>query len=65
MTSAILVGGPRVIAQSLRELSSYLDKQRRLAMELIGEAADGLQTYQQQAAQPGYWKRFVPPEMLD
>lgn len=65
MTSAILVGGPRVIEQSLRELSSYLDKQRRSAMELIGEAADRLQTYQQQAAQPGYWKRFVPPEMLD
>jgi dihydroorotate dehydrogenase (NAD+) catalytic subunit len=64
MTSAIMAGGPAVISAALAELESYLRKNKINAEALIGEAADKLQTYQQQPARPGHWKKFVPPEML-
>ena len=64
MTSAVMVGGPAVISDALLELKNYLKKSGTTAKDLIGEAADKLETYQQQPARPGHWKKFVPPEML-
>lgn len=60
MTSAVFTGGFDVIARALAELSDYLARQGCSTRGIIGLAADRLQTYQQQGARPGYWKRFVP-----
>jgi len=64
MTSAVMAGGSAVITDALLEFENYLKKSRATAQSLVGEAADKLQTYQQQASRPGHWKKFVPPEML-
>jgi dihydroorotate dehydrogenase (NAD+) catalytic subunit len=60
MTSAIFTGGFEVIARALDELADYLSRHGRTAREIIGLAADRLQTYQEQPARAGYWKNFVP-----
>ena len=64
MTSAVMAGGPQVLAESLAEFESYLKNKKLKATQLIGEAADRLESYQQQPARPGHWKKFVPREML-
>jgi dihydroorotate dehydrogenase (NAD+) catalytic subunit len=64
MTSAVMTGGVAVIQQSLAEFGAYLERKSVDATALVGEAADKLATYQEQPARPGYWKKFVPPEML-
>lgn len=64
MSSAVMAGGANVIEESLIDFKTYLEEQDLSARDLIGEAADNLATYQQQASRPGHWKKFVPPEML-
>ncbi|HEX2566613.1 MAG TPA: tRNA-dihydrouridine synthase [Burkholderiales bacterium] len=64
MSSAIMAGGSAAISDALLELKDYLKKNGVTAESLVGEAADKLETYQQQASRPGHWKKFVPPEML-
>ena len=64
MSSVVMAGGAGVIEEALIDLKTYLEEQNLTARDLIGEAADKLETYQQQAARPGHWKKFVPPEML-
>jgi dihydroorotate dehydrogenase (NAD+) catalytic subunit len=64
MTSAVMAGGAGVIGDALIDLKTYLEEQDLAAAGLIGEAADKLASYQAQAARPGHWKKFVPPEML-
>ncbi len=63
-SSAIFTGGFPVITTMLREFSSYLDRKGLAAGDLIGQAADRLETYQQQPSHPGYWKAFVTPSAL-
>ncbi|MGE5145667.1 MAG: tRNA-dihydrouridine synthase [Candidatus Eiseniibacteriota bacterium] len=65
MTSAVFTGGFGVVRDTLAELTRYLDDKGRDARELIGVAADRLQTYAAQESRPGYWRRFVPPGSLD
>ena len=64
MTSAVMAGGSAVISDALLEFQDYLKKNGVAAQSLVGEAADKLETYQQQPPRPGHWKKFVPPEML-
>jgi dihydroorotate dehydrogenase len=64
MTSAVMAGGSAVISDALAEFEAYLNQKNLKAQALVGEAADKLETYQQQPARHGHWKKFVPPEML-
>ncbi len=61
MTSAIFTGGFGVVPRALDELRDYLARQRCHAADLIGKAADRLQSYGEQPSRPGYWKAFVAP----
>lgn len=61
MTSAVLAGGARAIAESVAGFEAYLDSKQQAAQALVGLAADRLQTYAEQASRPGYWKEFVEP----
>ena len=63
-SSAIFASGFPVIVQMLQEFSSYLDRKGLAARDLIGKAADRLETYQQQPSRPDYWKEFVTPSAL-
>jgi dihydroorotate dehydrogenase (NAD+) catalytic subunit len=63
-SSAIFTGGFPVITQMLQDFSSYLDRKGFTARNLIGKAADRLQTYQQQPSRPDFWTQFVVPAAL-
>jgi dihydroorotate dehydrogenase len=65
MTSAVFTGGFGVVRDTLAELARYLDDKGRDARDLIGIAADRLQTYAEQESRPGHWRKFVPPGSLD
>lgn len=65
MTSAVFTGGFTVIERALTDFADYLSRQGRSTREIIGLAADRLQTYGEQTARPGYWKEFVPEGGLD
>jgi dihydroorotate dehydrogenase (NAD+) catalytic subunit len=49
MTSAVITDGPAVLTRAIEELESYLAEQGVDARELIGEAADSVQTYEEVA----------------
>ena len=59
MTSAVFTGGFEMISRALAELADYLTRQDHSARDIIGVAADRVQTYQEQPARAGYWKEFV------
>lgn len=60
MTSAVMTGGFEVVERTLDELRSYLASKSVNASELIGRAADQLQTYADQEEKPDHWRNFIP-----
>jgi dihydroorotate dehydrogenase len=62
MTSAVMAGGFGVIARAVEEIEDYLARTGGSAQDLVGVAADRLEGYGAQAARPGWWRNFVPPE---
>jgi dihydroorotate dehydrogenase (NAD+) catalytic subunit len=60
MTSAVFTGGYDVLARSIAELDSYVAGRGKTAAQLLGVAADRLQSYADQTDRPGYWQEFVP-----
>lgn len=60
MTSAIFTQGYSVITQSLQQLADYLAERGQRVEEVIGLAADQLQSYAEQAERPGIWREFAP-----
>jgi dihydroorotate dehydrogenase len=65
MTSAVFTGGFAAVERAVAELDAYCRRKAMRAAELIGRAADRLQSYQAQESRPGYWRRFVHAEGLD
>jgi dihydroorotate dehydrogenase (NAD+) catalytic subunit len=49
LTTAVMTDGPTVLTRALEQLDAYLDEQGASAAELIGEAADAVQTYEEAA----------------
>lgn len=64
LTTAVMLGGVRVLRRAIEELDGYLKEQGVTANRIIGEAADKLTAYTGQPARPGHWKKFVRPEAL-
>jgi dihydroorotate dehydrogenase (NAD+) catalytic subunit len=60
MTSAIFTGGYQVIAAAVAELEAYVRQRGKTVSELLGEAADRVETYQDQQDRPQYWREFAP-----
>lgn len=60
MTSAVFTGGYSVLADAIRELDDYVAGRGSSAAELLGSAADHVQSYQQQPSRPGWWESFAP-----
>lgn len=60
LTSAVFTGGYRVLSDAIEELDRYLRRRGHSATELLGMAADHVETYQQQPNRPGYWQGFAP-----
>ncbi|MFT7601973.1 MAG: dihydroorotate dehydrogenase (NAD+) catalytic subunit [Acidimicrobiales bacterium] len=60
MTSAVLAGGFDVLSQAVAELDDYLDQHDDTASAVVGRAADRLEGYTDQPADPFHWEQFVP-----
>lgn len=60
MTSAVFTGGYGVLEKAIAELDDYVAKRGSTVAQLLGSAADQVQTYQQQTSRPGWWERFAP-----
>jgi dihydroorotate dehydrogenase len=60
MTSAVFAGGYRVLAEAVEQLEGYVQKRGKSVAEMLGEAADQVQSYQEQVDRPDYWKQFAP-----
>ncbi|MBD9443313.1 dihydroorotate dehydrogenase [Pseudomonas sp. PDM04] len=60
MTSAVFTGGYQVLSDAIEELDAYVAKRGSTVTELLGSAADQVQTYQQQPSRPGWWEGFAP-----
>jgi dihydroorotate dehydrogenase len=60
LSSLVHMRGYGALTEAIEELGRYLDRRGRRARDLIGRAADQLQTYAQQAARPGHWQQTVP-----
>jgi dihydroorotate dehydrogenase (NAD+) catalytic subunit len=61
MSSAVFTGGYRVLAEAIEELDGYVKQSGKSVEELLGWAADRVQTYQEQNDRPQYWQEFAPP----
>jgi dihydroorotate dehydrogenase (NAD+) catalytic subunit len=51
LTSVVMTDGPAALRRATDELAAYLDAQGATARELIGEAADAVQTYEEAAVE--------------
>lgn len=60
MTSAVFTGGYDVLSSAVQQLDEYVAKRGLSVEQLLGSAADHVQTYQQQPDRPDWWKGFVP-----
>jgi dihydroorotate dehydrogenase (NAD+) catalytic subunit len=60
MTSAVFTTGYSVLSEAIEQLDGYLAARGQTASQLLGVAADKVETYQQQASRPGYWLQFAP-----
>jgi len=49
LTSAVLTDGPAALTRAIEQLDAYLDEHGATAAELIGAAADAVQTYEEAA----------------
>jgi dihydroorotate dehydrogenase (NAD+) catalytic subunit len=53
MTSAVIVDGFEALSRAIDGLRAYLDEQRRSASDIIGEATDHVETYEERGARSG------------
>ena len=60
MTSAVFTGGYEVLSRAVSELDEYVARRGLSVEALLGEAADQVQTYQQQPDRPDWWRQFAP-----
>lgn len=61
MTSAVFTRGYRVLTEAIEELDGYVKQRGKSVEELLGSAADRVETYQEQNDRPQYWQEFAPP----
>ena len=62
MNSVVFTGGFATITDAIDELDRYLAERGDTAAGIVGRAADALEGYTDQPANPDRWHRFVPPE---
>ncbi|MSQ20851.1 MAG: dihydroorotate dehydrogenase [Betaproteobacteria bacterium] len=60
MGSAVMTGGYGIITEAIDTLSRYLTHHHCAASEIIGKAADRLQSFEEQPYRPEHWQQFVP-----
>jgi dihydroorotate dehydrogenase len=59
MSSAVWTRGYEALSESIHELETYLGRKGQTATQILGQAADHVQSYQSQQDRPGHWKTFL------
>ena len=62
MTSAVIEHGFGALGEAVATLERWLAERGLTAAEIVGVAADALQSYGDQPEQPEHWRSFVPAE---
>lgn len=62
MASVVYLGGFGALERARLELLGWLERKRCSVTDVIGLAADSVQSYAEQPEFPDAWKDFVPPE---
>jgi hypothetical protein len=64
LLSVVMHEGFAGLTRVIEELDQLLAARNIRYAELIGRAADGLQSYQEQGVRPKRWRDVVPPETI-
>jgi dihydroorotate dehydrogenase len=62
LSTAVFTNGFGVLEDAVGAVADYLDRHGCDAADIIGRAADRVETFKQQPARPDYWREFLPPE---
>ena len=62
--SAVMLEGFGALSRILEELRDALTSRNMRYADLIGRAADSMQSYAEQPERPEYWQNFVPKDTL-
>lgn len=62
LSTVVFTNGYGVLEQAVGAVADYLDRHACDAADIVGRAADRIETFTQQPARPEYWREFVPPE---
>jgi dihydroorotate dehydrogenase (NAD+) catalytic subunit len=65
LLSVVMHEGFGGLTRVITELETLLAARGLVFADLVGRAADSMQTYGAQPEMPGHWKRFVPAETLE
>lgn len=61
-STAVFTGGFKVLDRAIARIDDYLERRGETALELIGRAADRVESFKEQPSRPDYWREFLPPE---
>lgn len=59
MTSAVMAGGPAVLQNAVDSVAKYVAEKDVLLSDIVGRAADRVESYADQPLRPDIWRTFV------
>lgn len=61
IASPVMLRGPQVLSEALRQLEDYLESRGMTVAELIGRAADSRRSFAEMPLRPDNWRNYVTP----
>lgn len=61
IASPVMLRGPQVLSEALRQLEDYLESRGVTVAELIGRAADSRRSFAEMPPRPDNWRNYVTP----
>lgn len=61
IASPVMLRGPQVLSEALRQLDAYLESRGVTVAELIGRAADRRRSFAEMPLRPDNWRNYVTP----
>lgn len=61
IASPVMLRGPQVLSDALRQLDAYLESRGVTVAELVGRAADSRRSFAEMPLRPDNWRNYVTP----
>jgi dihydroorotate dehydrogenase (NAD+) catalytic subunit len=61
IASAVMLRGPQVLTEALRQLDDYLERRGETVAGIIGRAADARRSFADMPPRPDNWRNYVTP----